>query len=91
LHYPLEVERTPTDTAFIDTHLKQVTNSQGYDIVGARKAGITVEEVVSHIARKNKAEFDTNWSRILLIVGSLYIAISLSVIALSLIKKAKGP
>jgi hypothetical protein len=81
--------RLPTDTSYIDTHLEQVTTNQGYHLAEARKAGVPDEEIRVHLVKKNKAEFDTKWLRILLIVGSLYIATSLSVIALSLTRQAR--
>lgn len=78
-----------TDPAYIEFNLSKIAAGDGWDLAAARKANYTDEEIVSGIMKKNRAEFNRRWYRILEIVGSLYIVSLLGVLAVMLRKEAK--
>lgn len=80
----------PTGPAFIEANLSEITDSLGVNLVAARKAGYTDQQIAAGLAKKNQAEFDHRWYRILAIVGLLYFVSVLGVLAVMLLREAKS-
>lgn len=79
-----EIQTAPT---FIETHLEE---SKHFDVEGARKANYSDQEIVTFIVKKNQAEFDRQWYRLLSIVGALYIVLALGIIAITFRKESNS-
>lgn len=82
-----EIQSAP---AFIETHTTKVAVSRGFDLEGARKEGYSEEQITAYLAKASQAEFDQEWYRILAIVGSLYFASVLGVLAVMFRREAKS-
>ena len=76
-----------TEPQFIETHLKE---SRHFDVEGARKENYSDQEIAAFIAKANQSEFDRQWFRLLSIVGTLYIASALGIVAITLRKEANS-
>lgn len=72
-------DEIPTDPAFIETKTTQIASHRSFDIDGARKH-YSEKEVVEFLVKANQADFDQQWSRVLVIIGSLYSVLSLGIL-----------
>jgi hypothetical protein len=81
-------DKIPTDPAFIETRTTQIASGRSFDIEGARKH-YSEEEIVAFLVKANQADFDRQWFRVLITVGSLYSVLSLGILAVVLRKEAQ--
>jgi methionine-rich copper-binding protein CopC len=62
-------QEIPVDSALIETRTAQVALKRGFDIDGARKH-YTEEEITVFLVKANQADFQQQWSRLLISVNS---------------------
>lgn len=81
-------EEIQTDPAYIETHLSEVANSMRVDLDAARKDGYSDDDIAAGIVKSNRAEFNQQWYRILLVVGVLYFVSVVGILAVMFRREA---
>lgn len=82
-----------TDPAFAETHISEVSQQRGFDLVGARKSGYSDPEVATFLVKRDEAEFLEKWKTLLIAVGSVYCVSVLGFLASAITRRgaSRGP
>ena len=83
-------DQFPTDPAYVDTRIAVVAGERGYRLEDARKSGYSNEEIAAYLVKANRAEFDRQWWRILIVVLAVYVVVVFGIVATTLQRESCG-
>jgi hypothetical protein len=75
-------EAYPTDQSYVEMKIVDVASIRGYKLGKARIAGVLDEDIVDHLIKLNKVDFDEQWLLLRVCLGSLYVVLILGIVAI---------